>query len=647
LNCGNAGAPDQTGNGTSGRDVCAILATSDPSHTNDGVPNSYGGSCSGGAQLVTCASQGQTFISGTCAVNNTYGCGRPNVFQGQLGTPAVAGQTNAVTWLGVPLDPPGTTTNRTIRITNIRADAHDANSATAPGNFFASYIQAQISINGNTSLSLNNPQQIVAFVGPGLLIAAITTNPPVYLQCTTANTPAPAFRWTEGFASSWKAKNIAMILNSTSSGYTGNGTVLATASYWSYDGTTTAHPLDFNQNVPGAIYNTESGFMYPGTPSLDSSPIDPTANTGGNPPFGLGTVQVTSTSLALHNGTGIDNAGIADSGTRLEVLISNVPLGANVSVPEAISLTNSAGVSGIALLVTTNSSGAGTYSPVYTGNSASAALAAQSTLPVGGGMAVYEVLFADPFSVESATLTATVTWSLNLNLNQPTPGQFAQASGGFAPFYPGGAANLPSSTLPIPRFVQATANVGNFFEFTRCACNLLFPYVTNAGGYDTGLAIANTSMDNLTPGAKAQFGGVQLWYYGGIPATGGAAPPTQCTNVASPGTCPTPNATSSSSAIGQVPAGQVLTYVLSTSGGGIGNGANGLAPNWAAGFQGYMIAQTQFQYCHAYAFITAAGAGPLSTSISEGYLGLQLDNAIGLGANLPSRTGQLGESLAH
>jgi hypothetical protein len=52
---------------------------------------------------------------------------------------------------------------------------------------------------------------------------------------------------------------------------------------------------------------------------------------------------------------------------------------------------------------------------------------------------------------------------------------------------------------------------------------------------------------------------------------------------------------------------------------------NGLAPNWAAGFQGYIIAQTQFQYCHAFAFITALGAGPLSPAISEGYLGLILD----------------------
>jgi len=653
LNCGNTGATD---NGPSGKDVCAIVATADPSHTYDGTPGAYGGTCSGGATGVTCASQGgQTFVSGTSSncSGNTYSCGRPNVFQGQLGTPDVAGQTNAVTWLGVPLDPPGTSTSRTIRITNLRADAHDANASEAPGVFYAGYIQATISINSNTSLALNNPQQYVAFVGPGLTSGIAATNFS-YLQCTAPGNPNPAFTWTEGFASSFKAKNIAMILNSSAGGYTGNGTLTTAASYWSFDGQsgtggTTNYPKDFNQNVPGALYNTESGFMYPGTPTLDSAPIDPTPN----PPLGLGTLPVTATSAPLHNSTGIDNAGIANTGTRLQVQIStNGIQGLTVLVPEAIYLTNGVGTaSGIAMLVTTDSSGAGSYAPVYSGSSASAAVSTYTPIQ-SSGLAVYEVIFADPFSVETASMQAEVSFTPNLNLNQPTPGVPAQAFGGFAPFYSTAAAHLPSSVLTIPRFVTATipSNL-NFFEVNRCACNLLFPFISNQGGYDSGIAIANTSMDNLGVGglsaAASQFGGVQFWYYG-TTASGGAAPPTQCTNVASPGTCPTPNATSSSSAIGQVPAGQILTYVLSTSGGAIGNGPNGLAPNWGAGFQGYIIAQAQFQYCHAYAFITAAGAGPLSSAVSEGYLGLLLDN---MGVNSCTagicRTTQRGENLVH
>jgi hypothetical protein len=645
LNCGAASAPDS---GASGANVCAIVSTGNPTQTYDGTPNGYG---RGDSAPSTCG------VTALAPAANSYSCGRPNVFQGQLGTPAVSGQTNAVTWLGVPLDPPGTQTNRTIRITNIRADAHDANGSAAPGNFVASYITAQISINGNTSLSLNNPQQIVAFIGPGLTAAISATNFG-FLQCTAPGSPQPAFTWTEGFASSWKAKNIAMILNQTSGTVTGNGTILSgVSSYWTYNGHstttgTTNYPADLNQNVPGAIYNTESGFMYPGAGvTLDAGASDPAPQ---NPPLGVGTVPVTATTAALTNGTGIQNAGIANSGTRLQMQISNIPPGANVSVPEAIYLFNSASKTaptGIAMLVNTDSAGAGTYSPVYTGSSAAAAVSTTTTVP-SSGLIVYEVIFADPFSVESATVTTVVSYTPNLNLNQPTPGQIAQAFGGFAPFYSTAAAHLPSTTLPIPRFVTAQIPTNlNYFEIVRCACNLLFPFVSNQGGYDTGIAIANTSLDNLGTGgisaAASQFGGIQFWYYG-TNATGGAAPPTQCTNVASPGTCPTPNATSSSSAIGQVPAGQILTYVISSSGGAIGNGPNGLAANWAAGFQGYVIAQAQFQYCHAYAFITAAGAGPLSPAVSEGYLGLLLDNG-GFVSNSTGivRTTQRGESLVH
>jgi hypothetical protein len=669
LNCGNAGAPDS---GPSGVNVCAIVSTGDPSHTYDGTPNGYGGSCTPAATQtgVTCASLGDTFVTGTCGTTG-YSCGRPNVFQGRLGTVQNPSQYSAVTWLGVPMDPPGTSTTRTIRITNIRADAHDTGVA-APGNFFLSTIQAQIAVNGNTSLSINNQQQIVAYVAVGLITSIAKTNFN-FLQCVNENAGAvssltltgapttgtqttgssPEFTFSEGFASSWKAKNIAQVLSPAVGG--GNGQVVAAASYWSYDGTTVNYPHDINQNVPGAIYNTESGFMYPGSSAtLDSGATDPL--TGTNPPFGLGTVAVSVSSLALHNSTLIDNAGIANQGTRLQIQISNIPAGANVLVPEGIYLTNgTSSNSGIALLVTTDSAGAGTYTPVYTGTSAATAVTTFTGL-ASTGLAVYEVIDSDPFSLESATVAAVVAYTGNLNLNQPIPGTTAQVFGGFAPFYNTAAAHQPSSTLPVPRFVPGTVPASpNFFSVNKCSCNLLFPFVSSASGYDTGIAIANTSLDNLGTGgnsaATAQYGGVTFWYYG-TGLNGGSAPPAQCTNIASPGTCPTPAPASSTTLVGQVPAGQILTYVLSSGGGSIGAGANGLT-NSAAGFSGYIIAQAQFQYCHAYAFITAVGAGPLSQAVSEGYLGLVLDNSYwncGSSAGVVAgacRTAIHGENLVH
>ena len=57
----------------------------------------------------------------------------------------------------------------------------------------------------------------------------------------------------------------------------------------------------------------------------------------------------------------------------------------------------------------------------------------------------------------------------------------------------------------------------------------------------------------------------------------------------------------------------------------------------AANFQGYVIAQCNFQYAHGFAFISDVGAN----RVSEAYLGLILDSA------LPSRTLFASEILGH
>jgi hypothetical protein len=161
--------------------------------------------------------------------------------------------------------------------------------------------------------------------------------------------------------------------------------------------------------------------------------------------------------------------------------------------------------------------------------------------------------------------------------------------------------------------------------------------VTNQQGWDTGVAIANTS---LTPGslpsaalragfsnsAQPQDGAVQFWYY--PTRTTDPPVPTQCTNVATPGDC--------TGAKTVVKAGETLTFSLA-----FGNSAWGIKPT--PGFQGYMIAQAGFQYCHAFAFMGPQGAPVTTNGQSVGYLGLQLDNNDTLG----SRTSVPAESLDH
>jgi len=634
LNCGAAGAPDTGG---SGPGVCSIISNGNPALTYDGTPSI----------------QNTTACPAASATVNDYGCGRPNVFQGRTGTAQNPNQFNTVTFLGVPIDPPGSTTNRTIRITNIRADANYVQVSTS---FSLNEIIAQISVNGNTSLSIPNPQQVVAYVENGLIARVGATNFS-FLQCTSqnsldfitgsashapVNTPlVPSFTFQEGFASSWKTKNISLVTNQAP----GNGVLQPGNSYWTYNQKTTNYPPDYNQNVPGAIYNTESGFENPGN---IASVGDPTPN----PPLGTGTLQVPTglggafsnaynITAGLPNGTNITGAGIANQGTRLSLQLTNIPPGSTVLVPTEVLLTNSATVtaatgpwSGVAVLTSTDANGAGTYTPAGAIGT-NVLVAVPSTQLI-----VYEILFADPFSIETMTVPIEVAYTSNLAQNLPTPGTTAQVAGGFAPFYTRGQSpqpQNPSATLSIPRFIPSVTTSA-LFSISKCACDILFPYVVSTAGYDTGIAIANTSLDPngggplrlFGFGATPQQGGVQFWYYG-TGANNGAPPGTQCTNITTPGLCPSP-ATGTGNV---VPAGMVLTYVASS-----GSSQWGL-DNRAAGFVGYVIAQAQFQWCHAFAFIGALGAGPTSQQISEGYLGLILDLG---GLN---RTNQLSENLVH
>jgi hypothetical protein len=234
----------------------------------------------------------------------------------------------------------------------------------------------------------------------------------------------------------------------------------------------------------------------------------------------------------------------------------------------------------------------------------------------GGALIVYEILFTDPFSNEYMDVPIVVSFSPNLSANPPLglpqPNVQAAYTGGFAPFETVLTA-VPLATDPIPRFFYQNQG-GNIFSIARCSCNLLFPFVTQQFGYDTGIAIANTSSDPFGI-AQPQSGTVTFNYYG-ITGTNNPPPTAQTTSASTP-----------------VLTGTVLVYTLSN-----GNPAVGL-DNRGANFTGYLITQAQFQYCHGFAFISALNAGPTSPGISEGYLALVLD----LG-QLP-RTGITGETL--
>jgi len=385
----------------------------------------------------------------------------------------------------------------------------------------------------------------------------------------------------EGFQSSFKRKNWATDLTTAPSGttYPANG--------------------DMNQNVPGAVYNTESGFENIG-PSADPSP---------NPPSQLvtGTGAVVLPTAAFPTTYGLNNAGVANSGTRLEINFASVVPGTAIFVPTVVSLVSqlSGAITGVAVLTSSDQYGNGGFSPV---GAVGGGLAPVQTFN-GSGLAVYEVLYDDPFNPETVAVPVVVAYVANQANNLPAPGVQTTVSAQFAPQTGDPAGGSASATDPIPRFAPSAAPA-NLYKVAKCSCNLLFPFVTNQLGYDTGISIANTSLDPF--GTQGQSGTVTLNYYCGL--VGCTSPPAQTTNA-------------------NVAPGQQVAFTLS------GGGQYGLQAT--PGFQGYIIAQAQFQFCHAYAFLSAQGALPTSAGANTGYIALEMDASFG------SRTGNQSEVLGH
>ncbi len=539
------------------------------------------------------ASLGICSIVGTGTGIGTYSgasAARPNVFQAR-----VTGN-NQVTFFGVPIDPPGTSGNRIIRITNLRGNA---NLLGVSSTLVPTQIVANISVSPPNLLPLNNPQQTVAFVQKGLTVSVkdgSLSAPNTFIQCVSANSSIAAdatkalgsgtydgqqfnIRYDEGFPAAWKEKNIAIHLaNSPSSG-------------------TLYYPTDQAQDVPGANYFTESGFLANG---VTDSP-----NT---PPSGYGPFIAPVGSFA-GGVRGIGIAGTANQGTRLMAQFNSVPSGVSLFVPTVLRTINpllsssAAGYyTGWAVLVSTDANGAGAYSPT-SGNSSGLA---QVTLSGGSGIAVYEILFTDPFNNERLNVPVAVAFVANAGNNLPAPNVQSTVTGSFAPLSNVGTYDT-SNAAPIPRFAPSTTPL-NTFKIVKCSCNMLFPWVVYAQGYDTGIAISNTSVDPF--GTTPQAGLVTINYY-----SASTPPPAQTTNAV-------------------VPGGATLVFTVS------GGGNFGIGPV-SNGFAGYIIAQAQFQYCHGYAYISSFGALPTSPGTSEGYLGIILDYG---GLN---RTGQVGEVQAH
>jgi len=508
-----------------------------------------------------------------------------NVYQGKLGD---FGNGNAVAFYNVPILPPATGgVSRVYHITNIRVPVPSYYSVNQT-------ILAFVSSSGNQALPLAQSQATIGVVGN--FMTAAVTNASSFQQCIPESVALSAnLTFTEGFATGFKTR---VVPGGSGNGNPANNTNVLYAA----EGTNTSPAI---QNIPGGNYggfsqDSESGFIFPGF---------------------TGTIGGTTYT-----------AGLADYGTRLKAVFTNIPAGLTLYVSTTSAAVDNenfvvGGTSLIpyAVLVATNSSDAiadgSPFKPIPATVEGSDGLGAIALAAGTNGTAtaVWEVTNANAGATDVLTFSVYIGYApqsptaanpygtpiTGLPLSEPTP----NVALSYAP-EPGGGSFTTGSlqgALPTPRFIISKVQSGQWVTIGLCQTTLLYPYVLAVPNeFDTGIAVANTTMDPFN--TTGQTGSCKLYGYGvsgPLSATPVAAQPTflgcdALQNSPEPGVNCFPI----------VPSGQVGTT---------------LASNAFGNFQGYAIAVCNFQYAHGYAALTDTGLRNLWSS----YLALELNNAHG------------------
>jgi hypothetical protein len=482
-----------------------------------------------------------------CAGNNR------NVFQG------LQTASNSVTFLAVPIDPPGTSGSRVVRITNVRGNANALGVAGA--NATPTPIVETISPTPPQFFPVSNPSQTVAFIQRGMTFGLFSSasatgafTSQTFQQCDNSratstganfNIAGTTLRYSENFATAFKKRFFGDCDTSSGSGVT------------SLCATNISSALangGLQNDLRVGTYNTESGFVNPAL----SLPSGNNGNNGSTPP-----------------GT----AGLADWGTRLKATFNNIPNGVSIFVDtNSIQLPNS--VPDRAVLTASET---GVFSPVgatasspglTTGtNPGTVAGTAQLTVTNGSATAVWEVLQSDANTFASLNFRVFATYTASPGTNSPALAT-ATVNGSYAPT----STVTTAAAANVPRFAD-TSTASNIFTVVPCLTTLLFPYITTQAGFDTGIAISATATDPF--GTTPQSGTCTLNWYG----------------AAFTGATPTPIVNSGT------------TYVSLVS---------STLNNVVGGFTGYMIAVCRFQYAHGFAFISDLGA----RNLAMGYLAL-------------------------
>jgi len=277
--------------------------------------------------------------------------------------------------------------------------------------------------------------------------------------------------------------------------------------------------------------------------------------------------------------------GTAASGTEIAVTLANVPASATVYVPIQI-------VNGTLTLTLTGSPTAITApAPLVASINGLAAiypLGVTTATPTNNTVALtYQVTASSAAATESANIPIAVTFAANSAATQG-PITILEAYGP--------SAALTGQATSVPTFAVPTNTPLNGSSVTLCQTTLLFPYVTNTTGFETGIAVTNATTDNLGTGGKSVAtptpGAFTLNFYG---------------NQAQPTATVTPTIGAWSATGTQNP---IYANTLS-------------AMTGATNFTGYAIAVCPFLDGHGFAFLVDS-SGTFSGNM--GYLAVVVPN---------------------
>jgi len=506
--------------------------------------------------------------TGYYAMQNGSGARGANTYQCGIQTGSNSGK---VTCFNVPILPPGPNANRVYRLVNVRL---------TPG---SGSITPSVAVTAATAavygLSLTNNSATVATPAASLTTSVTPVGgislcqSPMSTTLGTYNKLA-LLTFREAYNNAWKTQTLPLT-NAVGAAQNQNPT---------------------DQNVANGTYSYGSSLL---------------SETGVFP------YQGGETSTPMAGGKAI---GLGDSGTRFRIVFTGLPQPSDPGTKFWISLNNVADISNgqiapanvggqtqgaWAVMVGQSGSGASSLNTVERtawGSIVTPSVGASFSNPVNAT----SINFVQVIPVASGSLkgSAEVVYELtNLTKNAIntlnfalyvtyTNGTAAPAVGNTATVQLGYAAfDTSTSSSPatyIPRFTAIATPAQTFFNVLPCQTSLLFPYVVGVAGYNTGLAISNTSADPYT--STTSHGTCKLDFYSS------ATPATYVT--------------------ADVAAGTSYTALLNTT--NMLSDSVGTATLTNFSGVGYMFATCNYQYAHGFAFIDKGDGTP--TAMAMGYL---------------------------